>query len=133
MTAYPGLPDPKPKLDGLISFVKSIAEKPDVWFVTNQQLLQWMKNPVKASDLANQAYLKCQQPVLDKEICNGLDDNSNGSIDEDLTNTCNFGTTTFKTCFNCPNTAPTLDNPTPPSSVQNGTAGYRYDLPDNCE
>ncbi|KAI9276941.1 hypothetical protein BDA99DRAFT_584269 [Phascolomyces articulosus] len=133
LTAYPGLPDPKPKLDGLISFIKSIASKQDVWFVTNQQLLQWMKNPVKVSELKDQDYLKCQQPVINKEICNGLDDNGNGQIDEELTNNCNFGATTFKTCFNCPGTAPTLDNPTPASSVQNGTAGYRYPIPDNCD
>ncbi|KAI9493025.1 hypothetical protein BDB00DRAFT_764357 [Zychaea mexicana] len=133
LTGYPGLPDPKPKLDGLIAFIKSIADRPDVWFVTNQQLLQWMKNPVKASELKNQSFLKCQQPVIAKEICNGLDDNGNGQIDEELTTVCNFGTTTFKTCFNCPSTAPTLDNPTPDPSVQNGTAGYRYPLPDNCD
>lgn len=133
LTGYPGLPDPKPKLDGLISFIKSVADKPDVWFVTNQQLLQWMKNPVKASELKNQDYLKCQQPVIDKEICNGLDDNSNNQVDEDLTNNCNFGTTTFKTCFNCPSTAPTLSTPVPPSSAKNGTNGYRYPLPDNCD
>ncbi|KAI9321905.1 hypothetical protein BX666DRAFT_1851080 [Dichotomocladium elegans] len=133
LTGYPGLPDPNPKLYGLVSFIQSIAKRPNVWFVTNQQLLQWMKNPVKASELKNQNYLKCQQPVISKDICNGLDDNGNNQIDEDLLNSCNFGTTTFKTCFNCPSTAPTLDNPTPPATLQNGTAGFRYTLPDNCD
>ncbi|KAI7858219.1 hypothetical protein BDC45DRAFT_457887 [Circinella umbellata] len=132
LTNYPGLPDSKPKLDGLISFIQSIANKQDVWFVTNQQLLQWMKNPVKASELKNQKYLECQQPVINKEICNGLDDNDNGQIDEGLTHDCNFGTTTFKTCFNCPST--TLDYSRPKSlSIQNGTIGNRYPLPENCD
>ena len=117
----------------MISFIKSLSDKQDVWFVTNQQLLQWMKIPVKASELNNQSYLKCQQPIINKEICNGLDDNGNGQMDEGLTNDCNFGTTTFKTCFNCPSTAPTVDHPIPTSSIQNGTAGYRYPLPDTCE
>ncbi|KAI9021455.1 hypothetical protein CLU79DRAFT_753375 [Phycomyces nitens] len=133
LTAYPGLPDPAPKLDGLISFVKSIAKRPDVWIVTNQQLLQWMKNPVKASELGKQDYMKCQQPVIAKEICNGLDDDNNHVIDENLLNNCNFGTTTFKTCFNCPSTAPTLESPAPVSSSQNGTEGFRYPLPLDCD
>ncbi|KAG0171782.1 hypothetical protein DFQ30_000389 [Apophysomyces sp. BC1015] len=130
---YPGLSDPAPKLDGLVSFIKSISQKPDVWLVTNQQLLQWMKNPVKASELGNQDYMKCQQPVIAKDICNGLDDDNSGTIDDNLLNSCNFGTTTFKTCFNCPSNAPTLDNPTPATSAQNGSTEYRYSLPNNCD
>ncbi|KAG2227562.1 hypothetical protein INT45_002247 [Circinella minor] len=133
LTNYPGLPDSKPKLDGLMSFIQSIANKQDVWFVTNQQLLQWMKNPVKVSELKNQNYLQCQQPILNKEICNGLDDNNNGYIDEGLTNDCHFETNTFKTCFNCPSTT-SLDYSLPnTSSIQNNTLGYRYPLPENCD
>ncbi|KAK4512848.1 uncharacterized protein ATC70_003556 [Mucor velutinosus] len=133
LTTYAGLPDPKDMYNGVIEFIQSIAQKPNVWFVTNQQLLQYMKNPVKASELGAQDYMQCKQPVIPKEICNGLDDDHNGSIDDGLVNSCNFGTTSMKTCFNCPATTPTLSNPTPASSVQNGTAGYRYPIPDNCD
>ncbi|KAG2197793.1 hypothetical protein INT46_009490 [Mucor plumbeus] len=133
LTTYPGLPDPKDMYDSVIEFIQSIAQKPNVWFVTNQQLLQYMKNPVKASELGAQDYMQCKQPVITKEICNGLDDDHNGVIDDGLINSCNFGTTSMKTCFNCPSGAPTLDNPTPASSAQNGTAGYRYPIPDNCD
>jgi hypothetical protein len=80
------LPDPKDKFDATIAFIKSIAAKKDVWFVTNQQLLQWVKNPVKASELGAQDYMQCKQPVLSKEICNGLDDDHNGSVDDGLIN-----------------------------------------------
>lgn len=113
--------------------IKKLSEIPDVWFVTNQQLLQWMKNPVKASELGKQDYMRCEQPVIAKEICNGLDDDNNQNVDDGLLNSCNFGTTTFNTCFNCPNTAPTLDQPTPATAAQNGSAGFRYPLPNNCE
>ncbi|KAI9027447.1 hypothetical protein CLU79DRAFT_739243 [Phycomyces nitens] len=133
LTTYPGLPDPKPMLDGVLSFLQTIAAKPDVWFVTNQQLLQWMKNPVKASEFGQQDYMKCQQPVIAKEICNGLDDDHNNQIDDNLLNNCNFGTSNFKTCFNCPSGAPSLANPTPASAAQSGSAGYRYPVPDNCD
>jgi hypothetical protein len=86
LTGYPGLPDPAPKLDGLVSLIKTLSEKPDVWFVTNQQLLQWMKNPVKSSELGKQDYMRCEQPVISKEICNGLDDDNNANIDDGLLN-----------------------------------------------
>lgn len=86
MSSFPGLPDPKPLLDGVLQLIKTISEKPDVWVVTNQQLLQWMKNPVKSSELGAQPYMKCQQPIIESEICNGLDDNNDGSIDENLLN-----------------------------------------------
>ncbi|KAI9471047.1 MAG: hypothetical protein EXX96DRAFT_466315, partial [Benjaminiella poitrasii] len=133
LTGYPGLPDPAPKLDALVSFIKSLSEKPDVWFVTNSQLLQWMKNPVKSSELGKQDYMRCELPVIAKEICNGLDDDNNNNVDDNLLNSCNFGTTTFNTCFNCPNTTPTLDSPKPASAAQNGTTGFRYALPNNCD
>ncbi|CEG70825.1 hypothetical protein RMATCC62417_06650 [Rhizopus microsporus] len=133
LTGYPGLPDPTPKLDGLISFIKALSEKPDVWFVTNQQLIQWMKNPVKASELSSQDYMRCSQPVITKEICNGLDDDNNSVVDDNLLNNCNFGTTSFNTCFNCPSTAPTLDNPVPTGSSDKPVSGARYPLPNNCD
>lgn len=113
-----------------------------------------MKNPVKASELGKQDYMRCEQPVIAKEICNGLDDDNNQNVDDGLLNryvlvskralvhvdtngylllSCNFGTTTFNTCFNCPGSAPTLNMPTPATSAQNGSAGFRHSLPDNCE
>lgn len=86
LSSYPGLPDPKPLLDGVVNLIKSLSEKKDVWVVTNQQLLAWMKNPVKASELGSQPYMKCEQPVLPNEICNGLDDNNSGGVDDSLLN-----------------------------------------------
>ncbi|KAG1088860.1 hypothetical protein G6F42_020146 [Rhizopus arrhizus] len=77
--------------------------------------------------------MRCEQPVIAKEICNGLDDDNNANVDDGLLNSCNFGTTTFNTCFNCPSTAPTLDTPKPATAAQNGSAGFRYPLPNNCD
>lgn len=45
-----------------------------------------MKNPVKASELGKQDYMRCEQPVIAKEICNGLDDDNNQNVDEGLLN-----------------------------------------------
>lgn len=86
LTKYTGLPDPTDMLNGVLEFIQEAVSKPDVWLVTNQQLIQWMKNPVKASELGTQDYMQCKQPVIATEICNGLDDNHNGVIDDGLIN-----------------------------------------------
>src|ERR1700755_2276714 len=44
LTNYPGLPDTTAQKDGVISFIQSLASKPDVWFVTNDQLLHLATN-----------------------------------------------------------------------------------------
>lgn len=96
-----------------------------------------MKNPVPASQLANQDYMKCELPNTGKEICNGLENITiaadTGVVSSPLLNSCNFNSTNWATCFNCPSTAPTLDNPTPPSAVQSTAPNYRHPVPDNCD
>lgn len=43
LTNYVGLADMSTQKAALISFIQSLASKPDVWFVTNEQLLQWVR------------------------------------------------------------------------------------------
>lgn len=133
LTNYVGLPDTSADLNAMLSIISNLASQPDVWFVTNQQLLQWMKNPVPASQMASQPYMQCTTPVISHEICNGLDDTNTGVIDKNLTNDCNFMTSDFQTCFNCPATEPTAANPVPASAITAGQPGYRYPLPTTCD
>ncbi|KAI7904287.1 uncharacterized protein BX663DRAFT_504587 [Cokeromyces recurvatus] len=135
LTNYPGMPDVTDKKNAVVSFIKSLQGMKDVWFVTNEQLLQWMQNPVPASQLAEQPYMKCGIPDVGKEICNGLENITitNGVVSGSLLNMCNFGTTNWATCFNCPATAPTVDNPTPNPSIASTDPKYRHPLPDNCD
>ncbi|KAF9083012.1 hypothetical protein BGX23_011877 [Mortierella sp. AD031] len=112
-------------------FAWAAAQK-DVWFVTNQQLLEWMKNPVPASQLADQPYMKCQLPAVGKEICNGLDDTKAGSIDKGTLETCNFVNGSWSTCYGCPTTNPTVAEPVPARAVAAGQAGYRTPVPTTC-
>ncbi|RUS16248.1 hypothetical protein BC937DRAFT_91448 [Endogone sp. FLAS-F59071] len=133
LTNFAGLPDTSSYLNTMTSIISSLASHQDVWFVTNQQLLQWMKNPVPASQLASQPYMQCAQPVISHEICNGLSDTHSGDIDQNLLQSCSVGNTYFSTCFNCPATEPTTLNPVPTSSVQAGQTGYRYPVPDTCD
>ncbi|KAF9423958.1 hypothetical protein BGZ94_008114 [Podila epigama] len=113
-------------------FFKWVQTKPDVWFVTNQQLLEWMKNPVPASELANQEYMKCAQPVIGKEICNGIDDTKTGTVDSKVLETCNFVAGPWSTCYGCPKTAPTVADPVPERVVAASTPGYRTPVPATC-
>ncbi|KAF9983103.1 hypothetical protein BGZ75_005427 [Mortierella antarctica] len=112
-------------------FTWAAAQK-DVWFVTNQQLLEWMKNPVPASELAAQEYMKCNIPAVGKEICNGLDDMKSGTIDKGVLEVCNFADGPWSTCYGCPKTKPTPEDPVPARVVAAGTAGARTPVAANC-
>lgn len=123
ITNIPGLPDATASLAMLQSFLSWAAAQPNVWFVTNQQLLQWMQHPVPSSQLGNQSYMGCHQPVLPRHICNGLGDDS-------LTQSCSFTTDVWSTCYNCPATGLTVATPVPPASTASPARGV---LPDNCD
>ncbi|KAG0747258.1 hypothetical protein G6F57_007951 [Rhizopus arrhizus] len=135
LTNSPGLPDVSPQKNAVVDFIQSLQSKPDVWFVSNEQLLQWMQNPVPVSQLASQPYMQCTLPNIGKEICNGLEtiSTANNIVSGSLLNSCNFNTENWATCFNCPANAPTVDNPTPASAVASTDAKYRHLVPNNCD
>ncbi|GAA5795630.1 hypothetical protein HPULCUR_000992 [Helicostylum pulchrum] len=135
LTNYPGLADMSSQKAAVVSFIQSLASKPNVWFVTNEQLLQWMQNPVPVSQLASQPYMQCTLPNIGKEICNGLETVSIASnvVSGNLLNNCNFNTASWGTCFNCPATEPTLDNPTPNNVVSDTDPKFRHAVPNNCD
>ncbi|KAI8988380.1 hypothetical protein BDF20DRAFT_329353 [Mycotypha africana] len=135
LTNYPGLPDTSAQKKAVVSFIQSLQSKPDVWFVTNEQLLQWMQHPVPANQLASQPYMQCSAPNTGKEICNGLEtiNIAGNAVSGSLLNSCNFNTTNWSTCFNCPSYEPTLDKPTPDSAAPSSDSNYRHPLPNNCD
>lgn len=123
----PGIPDPAESLKMYQDFFDWALAQPDTWFVTSQQLLAWMKNPVPADQLKTFEPFSCQVPKVGKEICNGLDDNGDGNIDEGLIETCNFNNTvTWRTCYGCPSANPSLADPVP-------TGGDRFHVPTTCD
>lgn len=135
LTNYPSLPDMSAQKAAVVSFIQSLASKPDVWFVTNDQLLQWMQNPVPASQLSSQPYMQCTVPNIGKEICNGLENISTASnvVSGPLLNSCNFNTASWSTCYNCPSTEPTLQEPTPKNAVADTDPKFRHPAPSNCD
>ncbi|CAG8545704.1 6866_t:CDS:2 [Paraglomus occultum] len=128
LVPQPDRPDPGPQITQYNRFLEYALSQPNVYAVTYSQVLAWMKNPVPVSQLKNHPAFKCDVPKLGTEICNGLDDNGNGNIDEGLKQQCNLPTASFSTCYNCPNDIPSPGNPTPKRVNQN-----RFEVSDNCD
>ncbi|KAJ3012348.1 hypothetical protein HKX48_006334 [Thoreauomyces humboldtii] len=119
--------DGTPKLQAIAAFLDYAMAKPDTWMITPSQLIEYMKNPVSAADLAAQPYMSCTpNPPLPTNICNGVAGNTTSG--NAAPETCNLLTGTFRTCYGCPPTAPTLADPSPAS-----TDTTRKRLPTTCD
>ena len=57
------------KLAAMNRFLTDAMATPNTWMVTNAQVVEYMKNPVPASQLASQPYMQCRTPT--PNICNG--------------------------------------------------------------
>ncbi|KAF8661960.1 hypothetical protein AX16_001255 [Volvariella volvacea WC 439] len=110
------------------AFLDWAQEQQDVWIVSNEQLLDWVRHPVPVSQLDQIPSLRCTTPQVDpgREICNGIPQNENGVIQH-----CAFDDFPFYTCYGCPSTPPTPDNPNPSQEVPMGEQP-RFRLPANC-
>ena len=63
-------PNGAANLKAVQDFLDRAMERPDVWMVTGSQLIEYMRNPVSAADLANQPYMRCVYKPT-PNICNG--------------------------------------------------------------
>jgi hypothetical protein len=109
-------------------FLDWAQEQADVWIVSNEQLLDWVRHPVPASQLNQVSSFQCSTPQVSstEKICNGIPQNENGLLDA-----CDFPDFPFFTCYGCPTETPTPDQPNPQQSVAPG-AQARFRLPSNC-
>ncbi|KAF8899375.1 hypothetical protein BD779DRAFT_1607831 [Infundibulicybe gibba] len=122
---YPGVNAQNSTIDMINIFLDWAQEQQNVWIVSNEQLLDWVRHPVPVSQLGSISSLKCSSPEVDPStrICNGIPQNQ-----EDLLSYCGFPDFPFFTCYGCPQFLPTIDNPNPPQ--QEGQTRFR--LPTNC-
>ncbi|KAK7028430.1 family 4 carbohydrate esterase [Favolaschia claudopus] len=127
-TTYPGVNASKSTIDMVNQFLDWATAQQNVWIVSNEQLLAWVKNPVPVSQLNNVDALKCTPPQIDAsaKICNGIPNNENGLLSH-----CTFPDFSFSTCYGCPEVEPTLSNPNPAQQVPDGEQP-RFRLPANC-
>ncbi|KAJ7052258.1 hypothetical protein C8F01DRAFT_1033457 [Mycena amicta] len=124
----PGV-NPSNSTIGMINdFLDWAQEQPNVWIVSNEQLLAWVQNPVPISQLDSVEALKCSTPSVDAstKICNGIPQNEAGLLSH-----CDFPDFPFFTCYGCPEVEPTVDNPNPAQQVPDGQQA-RFRVPDNC-
>ncbi|KAF7311854.1 hypothetical protein MIND_00196100 [Mycena indigotica] len=125
-TSYPGVPAPNSTINMINSFLDWAQEQQNVWIVSNEQLLAWMQHPVPISQLDSFEALKCSTPDVSQKICNGMPSNEAGLLSH-----CNFPDFPFFTCYGCPETEPTVNNPNPAQQVPDGQQA-RFRLPTNC-
>jgi hypothetical protein len=45
-------------------FLNEVTERPEVWVVTNNQAIQWMRNPKPVSQLSQYAPWRCDRKVI---------------------------------------------------------------------
>lgn len=72
---------------------KEKADRPEVWIVSNEQLLDWVQHPVPVSQLDQIGSLKCSTPQVDTAICNGMPQQEKGLLSH-----CSFSDFPFYTC-----------------------------------
>lgn len=125
---YPGVTPPNSTIKMINQFLDWAQNQQNVWIVSNEQLLDWVRHPVPVSQLDQVASLKCSTPQVDPsmKICNGVPQNENGLLDH-----CAFSDFPFYTCYGCPTVQPTPSNPNPPQEVLDGQQP-RVRLPSNC-
>ncbi len=85
---------------GFIKFLEEIIEKDDVYFITNWQMIQWMRNPTSLQNILDFEPWKCSKkkdyiPCNHPTVCNVNSKN---------------GARSLRTCQSCPSTYPWVGN-----------------------
>lgn len=132
---YPGLKDPVDQINMLNNFLDwatTSAEMQNVWIISNKQLIAWMQNPVPASQLNTLDAFKCQVPNVKQHICNGFQAN-NDLLEHCISDTAGdaLNNSPFYTCYGCPVTTPSPQQPNPPQ--KNNDKTLRTRIPNNCD
>ncbi|KAK7051762.1 family 4 carbohydrate esterase [Favolaschia claudopus] len=127
-TTYPGVNPPQSTIDMINQFLDWAQMQENVWIVSSEQLLEWVKNPVPVSKLDSAVALKCSVPKIDAglQVCNGVPQN-----EASVLQTCSFPDFTFYTCYGCPEQVPTPANPFTKQVVKDGQQA-RNPVPKNC-
>ncbi|CAE6448586.1 unnamed protein product [Rhizoctonia solani] len=122
----PGVADPTATVKMINDFIDWAQQQQNVWIVSTEQVLAWVRNPVPASQLNNLPEFQCQVPQVSQKICNGIPANQEGLLDK-----CMFNEFPFFTCYGCPKDVPSPSNPNPPQASVEGKP-LRGRLPANC-
>jgi hypothetical protein len=135
-SGYPGLPDKTSTvamLNEFLDWATLNSSMPNVWFVTNQQLLAWIRNPVKASELHTLDEFKCNTPNLTEPICSGIPHLEAGLLQHCISDVAGdpLNNSPFYTCYGCPETTPSPANPNP--AQKNNDGSVRVRISNDCD
>ena len=131
----PNVDDPVKTINMINEFLDwatTSADRQNVWIVSNKQLLAWMQNPVPASQLNTLDAFKCQTANVNDHICNGMAKNAD-LLQHCISDTAGdpLNNTPFYTCYGCPETTPSPQNPNPPQKNRDGSVRTRINA--NCD
>ncbi|PWN22436.1 hypothetical protein BCV69DRAFT_281430 [Microstroma glucosiphilum] len=135
-SGYPGLPDKTSTvamLNEFLDWATLNSSLPNVWLVTNQQLLAWIRNPVKASELNTLDEFKCNTPNVTQPICSGIPHLEAGLLQHCISDVAGdpLNNSPFYTCYGCPETTPSAANPNP--AQKNNDGSVRFRIPADCD
>ncbi|THU93609.1 hypothetical protein K435DRAFT_779794 [Dendrothele bispora CBS 962.96] len=128
---YPGVNVNITTINMINSFLDWAQSQENVWIVSTEQLLAWVRNPRSVDQMGDVEELGkgCSMPDIpaDEPICNGIPQNEEGLLSH-----CSFAEFPFYTCYGCPVALPTPDNPNPSQQQGSGSGDVRFRLPSNC-
>ena len=91
----------------LNDFLNWALERDHVWVVTSKQLITWMKDPHRISEMDEFSPVQFQPPPEGTDIADGWDNDGNGEIDDVTVNHCSYDNGfNFETNAVCPDTYP---------------------------
>ena len=89
--------------EALNQFIAYANSFNDVWFITNHQLIKWIKNPVSAEAMTDWEHLQRPDYSITEEKADGLDNDNDGEINKDSVKSCSYLFSNFiTTAVDCP-------------------------------
>jgi hypothetical protein len=92
-----------------------------VWYTTGSEVIDFMRRPAPIGAYQPSAGCTPRAVAARETVCDGLDDNGNGLVDEGLVTLCSYPTASFRMCGECPAQVPTFLAPQPPGAASPGS------------
>lgn len=85
-------------INAFIDFAQSTTVPGSVWFVTGSEVVQFMQQPQNASTYQPPGCATTRELQRTETVCDGVDDDGNGLIDEGVARFCSYNDGSFFKC-----------------------------------